>query len=109
MLNKKISLCFVPLFTIAFLSDILYGIVARKMSVSTDSLRRFDNLAYFILYTCVIISLCLCHRELFAGFEMALLITFIFLILRQRFIVFENVKVKYSLKHVVYQVFNGAL
>ena len=74
-LDKQISLFFVPLFAIAFLSDVFDGIVARKMGVLTDSLRRFDSLADFILYTCIAISAWLCHRELFAGFEMALFVT----------------------------------
>jgi len=64
---------FVFLFTIAFLSDIFDGIIARRMNVSTDFLRKADSLVDSVFYICVGISAWICHKQLFKGFEIPFL------------------------------------
>lgn len=58
----------------AFLSDIFDGIIARRMKVSTASLRQADSWADVCLYICIAASAWLVHRDIIIAFRLPLLV-----------------------------------
>jgi CDP-diacylglycerol--glycerol-3-phosphate 3-phosphatidyltransferase len=64
---------FLALFLVAFLSDVLDGMVARRLGVSTAGLRRADSLADVALYGAVLASAWLTRRAELLAFAPALL------------------------------------
>ena len=64
---------FLALFLVAFLSDVLDGMVARRLGVSTGGLRRADSLADVALYGAVLASAWLTRRADLLPFWPALL------------------------------------
>ncbi|NJN88255.1 MAG: CDP-diacylglycerol--glycerol-3-phosphate 3-phosphatidyltransferase [Leptolyngbyaceae cyanobacterium SL_7_1] len=63
-IDGSTSLWFVVGYAIAFLSDILDGVVARRLQISTAQLRQADSAADVCLYLAVYLSAWLAHREL---------------------------------------------
>ncbi len=68
-INGKIDAWFIVGFVTAFLSDIFDGVIARRLGVSTASLRRADSWADVCLYLCVGISACLVHSDVVIAFS----------------------------------------
>ena len=64
---------FVALFLVAFLSDVLDGMLARRLGVSTAGLRRADSLADVALYGAVLAAAWLTRRSELLAFAPALL------------------------------------
>ncbi|MBI1846267.1 MAG: CDP-alcohol phosphatidyltransferase family protein [Candidatus Rokubacteria bacterium] len=60
---------FVVLFLAAFLSDVLDGVIARRLGVASAGLRRADSLADLVLYACVFASAWLVHRDVVLAFR----------------------------------------
>ncbi|MBD2741516.1 CDP-alcohol phosphatidyltransferase family protein [Coleofasciculus sp. FACHB-1120] len=59
-------------FVLAFLSDIFDGVIARRIGVSTASLRQADSLADVCLYLCIGISAWLVHPDVITEFSIPL-------------------------------------
>jgi CDP-diacylglycerol--glycerol-3-phosphate 3-phosphatidyltransferase len=55
---------FLPLYFLAFLSDIFDGIIARRYEVSTADLRVADSLSDTLLYSCLAIAAWHTHGDL---------------------------------------------
>lgn len=62
--------------TIAFLSDIFDGIIARKLNIATEGLRRFDSIADSIFYICAAGAAWLLHPQAIKDRMLAILILF---------------------------------
>ena len=54
--DRIISPWFIPLFVIAFLTDVFDGMIARKLKVSTESIRKADGIADTMLYVFLAVS-----------------------------------------------------
>jgi CDP-diacylglycerol--glycerol-3-phosphate 3-phosphatidyltransferase len=68
-LDGKTDAWFIVGFVAAFLSDIFDGVIARRIGVSTASLRRADSWADVCLYICVGISAFLVHSDVVIAFS----------------------------------------
>lgn len=64
---------FLGLFLLAFLSDVFDGIVARRLGVSTEGLRRADSVADVVLYAAVLASAWLARQAELLALAPALL------------------------------------
>jgi phosphatidylglycerophosphate synthase len=73
-MDGKTSIWFLVGYLSAVLSDIFDGIVARKMQVSTASLRQADSWADVCLYICIAASAWLVHRDVIIAFRLPLLV-----------------------------------
>ncbi|HEV8457645.1 MAG TPA: CDP-alcohol phosphatidyltransferase family protein [Methylomirabilota bacterium] len=61
--NGMVTGWFLAVFIAAFLSDVLGGMIARRLGVSTSRLRYADTWADIALYLAVLVSAWLTHRE----------------------------------------------
>lgn len=68
-LDGKTDAWFMVGFVAAFLSDILDGVIARRIGVSTASLRKADSWADVCLYLCVGVSAFLVHPDVVIAFS----------------------------------------
>ena len=68
-IDGKTDAWFIIGFVTAFLSDIFDGVIARRLGVSTASLRRADSWADVCLYICVGISAFLVHSDVIIAFS----------------------------------------
>jgi phosphatidylglycerophosphate synthase len=68
-IDSKTDAWFIVGFVIAFLSDIFDGVIARRLGVSTASLRRADSWADVCLYLCVGVSAFLVHSDVITAFS----------------------------------------
>src|SRR4028119_1933344 len=68
-LDGKTDAWFIVAFVTAFLSDIFDGVIARRLGVSTASLRRADSWADVCLYLCVGVSAFLVHPDVVIAFR----------------------------------------
>src|SRR4028119_2427320 len=67
-IDGKADAWFIVGFVVAFLSDIFDGVIARRLGVSTASLRRADSWADVCLYLCVGVSAFLVHSDVITPF-----------------------------------------
>jgi len=67
-IDGKADAWFIVGFVVAFLSDIFDGVIARRLGVSTASLRRADSWADVCLYLCVGVSAFLVHPDVIIAF-----------------------------------------
>ena len=65
---------FIMGYTLAVLSDIFDGIIARSLGSSTMALRQADSWADMCLYLCIAISTGFVHPNVFTQFQIPLLI-----------------------------------
>lgn len=72
-LDAHISPWFLAVYLTAVVSDILDGVVARRLGVSTANLRRADSWADVGLYLAVAIAAWLTHPEVVVAFRLPLL------------------------------------
>lgn len=72
-LDDRTSAGFIPGYTIAVLSDIFDGIIARKLGSSTVRLRQADSWADISLYLCIAISTWLVYPNVVIQFQLPLL------------------------------------
>ena len=72
-LNGKTSDAFLVGYILAVLSDIFDGIIARRLGVSTVSLRQADSWADLCLYLCVAFSAWLVYPSALHAFQVPLL------------------------------------
>jgi phosphatidylglycerophosphate synthase len=72
-LDGKTSIWFLIGFVTAFISDILDGIVARKLGVSTAELRQADSWADVCLFSCTFISAWLVNKDVLITYRLPLL------------------------------------
>ena len=68
-IDGKADAWFIVGFVVAFLSDIFDGVIARRLGVSTASLRRADSWADVCLYICVGVSAFLVHPDVVIAFS----------------------------------------
>jgi phosphatidylglycerophosphate synthase len=68
-IDGKTDAWFIVGFVAAFLSDIFDGVIARRLGVSTASLRKADSWADVCLYLCVGISAFLVHSDVVIAFS----------------------------------------
>jgi len=68
-IDGKADAWFIVGFVVAFLSDIFDGVIARRLGVSTASLRRADSWADVCLYLCVGVSAFLVHPDVVIAFR----------------------------------------
>lgn len=54
---------FVACLVIAFLSDVFDGIIARRLNVATESIRRLDSIADSIFYVCAAVAAYLLYPQ----------------------------------------------
>lgn len=71
-LDGDISAWFISGFVIAFLSDIFDGVIARRLGMSTASLRQADSCADVCLYLCIAASAWLVHPDVIILFRIPL-------------------------------------
>ena len=71
--DGQTSVWFIWGFVAAFLSDILDGVIARRLGVSTANLRQADSWADRCLYICVFTSAWLVHADVVIAFRIPLL------------------------------------
>jgi CDP-diacylglycerol---glycerol-3-phosphate 3-phosphatidyltransferase len=62
-LNGANAGLFLLYLSVAFVSDILDGVLARRLGVATDWLRRFDSATDVIFYGCVFGAIWITHPE----------------------------------------------
>lgn len=74
-LNHQTSLGFVVAYGVAIASDILDGIVARRLGVSTPALRQADSWADRALFLAVAVSVWRVFPQVIVDFKTPLLIT----------------------------------
>jgi len=72
-LDGTISAGFIAGYTIAVLSDVFDGIIARRLGSSTVSLRQADSWADISLYLCIAISTWLVYPNAISQFQLPLL------------------------------------
>ncbi len=72
-LDGKTSAGFIALYTIAVLSDIFDGILARRLGSSTVRLRQADSWADISLYLCIAVSTWLVYPHVILQFQQPLL------------------------------------
>ncbi|MBD3880907.1 CDP-alcohol phosphatidyltransferase family protein [Phormidium tenue FACHB-886] len=72
--NGATTVWFVLGYGVAVLSDILDGVIARRLGISTMELRQRDSWADVSLYICVALSVWRVHPEVIATFELPLLL-----------------------------------
>jgi phosphatidylglycerophosphate synthase len=77
-LDGQTSGLFLPGYILAVLSDIFDGIIARKLGVSTVSLRKADGWADISLYLCIALSTWLVYPNVIIAFQIPLLIAIAF-------------------------------
>jgi CDP-diacylglycerol--glycerol-3-phosphate 3-phosphatidyltransferase len=68
-IDGKTDAWFIVEFVTAFLSDIFDGVIARRLGVSTASLRKADSWADVCLYLCVAVSAFLVHPDVVIAFS----------------------------------------
>ena len=68
-LDGKTDAWFIVGFVAAFLSDIFDGVIARRLGISTASLRKADSWADVCLYLCVGVSAFLVHPDVIIAFS----------------------------------------
>lgn len=73
-LDRHTTPLFVIGYILAVLSDILDGIIARQLGVSTPRLRQADSWADICLYLCIAISAWLVFPQVILSFKIPLLI-----------------------------------
>ncbi len=72
-IDHHTSYWFIVGFLVAFFSDILDGIIARRIGVSTARLRQADSWADVCFYVCVFMSAWLVHQETVIAFRVPLM------------------------------------
>lgn len=72
-IDGQTTIWFIAAFAIAVLSDIFDGIIARRLRVSTATLRQADSWADVCLYLCVCASAAFVHPEAIAAARFPLL------------------------------------
>jgi phosphatidylglycerophosphate synthase len=72
-LDGETGTWFVVAYVVAVLSDILDGVIARRLGVSTAELRQADSWADVCLYICVAASVWLVHPDVAIAFRIPLL------------------------------------
>lgn len=72
-LDGQTSLWFLVGYVSAFVSDIFDGVIARRLNVSTATLRQADSWADVCLYSCIAASAWLVHRDVIIAFRTPLL------------------------------------
>lgn len=72
--DREISIWFIPIYIIAFFSDIFDGIIARRLGVSTVGLRQADSIADVCLYVAIALAVWLVRPEVITNFKIPLLI-----------------------------------
>jgi CDP-diacylglycerol--glycerol-3-phosphate 3-phosphatidyltransferase len=70
--DKKVTIWFILGYIIAFFSDIFDGIIARRLGVSTVSLRQADSVADVCLYVSIAICVWVVHPEIIIDFKIPL-------------------------------------
>jgi phosphatidylglycerophosphate synthase len=73
-MDGETSIWFLVGYLSAVLSDIFDGVIARRMQVSTASLRQADSWADVCLYICIAASAWLVHRDVIIAFRLPLLV-----------------------------------
>lgn len=73
-LGGETGLVFVALYVVAVLSDIFDGVIARRLGISTATLRSADSWADRWLYVCVAIAAWFAHNEVIMAFRIPLLV-----------------------------------
>lgn len=73
-LDGQVGTGFLMAYTVAVLSDICDGIIARRLGVSTAGLRQADSWADRGLYGCVAIAAWLVHPDILQAFRAPLLL-----------------------------------
>jgi len=68
-LDRQVGVLFLTAYGVAVLSDIFDGVIARRLGVSTASLRQADSWADRGLYGCVAIAAWLVHPEILQAFR----------------------------------------
>jgi phosphatidylglycerophosphate synthase len=77
-LDGKTSGLFLLGYVLAVLSDIFDGIIARRLGVSTVSLRKADSWADISLYLCIAVSTWLVYPTVIIAFQIPLLVAIAF-------------------------------
>ena len=72
-IDGTISVWFIIGYLVGFLSDILDGVIARRIGVSTVQLRQADSWADVCFYICVFASAWLVHQDVVIAFRVPLL------------------------------------
>jgi phosphatidylglycerophosphate synthase len=74
-IDRQTGIIFILAYIFAFLSDIFDGIIARKLQVSTESLRVADSIADTLLYISIAACTWLTHTDLVIANRLPILIT----------------------------------
>ncbi len=73
-LDRQTGLAFVLAYSLAFFSDIFDGIIARRLQISTASLRVADSIADTLLYVCMAVCTWLTHPEVVLACQVPLVL-----------------------------------
>ena len=73
-LDGQTTIWFIVGYVIAVISDIFDGIIARRLKVSTSTLRQADSWADICLYLCIAISTWLVYPQVILDFQTPLLL-----------------------------------
>ena len=73
-LDGQVTRWFLVGYIVAVLSDIFDGIIARRLGVSTATLRQADSWADVVLYVCVAAAAWLVHQDIVLAFRVPLLL-----------------------------------
>jgi CDP-diacylglycerol--glycerol-3-phosphate 3-phosphatidyltransferase len=71
--------------TLAFLSDVFDGIIARRLGIATANLRRLDSVADSVFYICATLVACLLYPIVFIEHSAALLLLLALELIRYAF------------------------
>jgi CDP-diacylglycerol--glycerol-3-phosphate 3-phosphatidyltransferase len=75
--------------TLAFLSDVFDGIIARRLGIATANLRRLDSVADSIFYVCATLTAWLLYPNVFTEHATALLLLLALELIRYAFDFFK--------------------
>jgi CDP-diacylglycerol---glycerol-3-phosphate 3-phosphatidyltransferase len=70
--GSRSGTAFVACLTLAVLTDIFDGVLARRLGVSSTRLRRYDSAADVAFYLAVLWATCIVHPEIVADFRLGL-------------------------------------
>lgn len=76
--DGKISKFFLLGVLLGFLSDLLDGMIARRLKIANAALRIFDSYADIFFYVCLLASICLTHSGLVFDLYFPAMIVFLF-------------------------------
>ncbi len=73
-LDNKVNRFFLVGVSLAFLSDLLDGMIARRLKMATTRLRILDSYVDIVFYICLITSICLTYKTAISQFYLPMIL-----------------------------------